>query len=87
MISWSYYGLQSWTFVFGKGRNKELTYKLLFCLFVVVGAAAKMGNVLDFSDAMIFGMMVPNMIGLLFLFPKVKDELASYISAIKQKNE
>jgi AGCS family alanine or glycine:cation symporter len=87
MISWSYYGLQSWTFVFGKGRNKELTYKLLFCVFVVVGAAAKMGNVLDFSDAMIFGMMVPNMIGLLFLFPKVKDELASYISAIKQKNE
>jgi AGCS family alanine or glycine:cation symporter len=87
MISWSYYGLQSWTFLFGKGRNKELTYKLLFCLFVVVGAAAKMGNVLEFSDAMIFGMMVPNMIGLLFLFPKVKDELASYISAIKQKNE
>jgi AGCS family alanine or glycine:cation symporter len=74
MISWSYYGLQSWTFLFGKGPKIEMTYKL-------------MGNVLDFSDAMIFGMMVPNMIGLLILFPRVKEELASYLSAIKHKNE
>jgi AGCS family alanine or glycine:cation symporter len=85
MISWSYYGLQSWTFLFGKSKNVEITYKVLFCLFVIVGSAAKMGNVLDFSDAMIFGMMVPNMIGLFFLFPKVKDELANYLAAIKTK--
>ncbi|MEZ4979062.1 MAG: alanine/glycine:cation symporter family protein [Chitinophagales bacterium] len=83
MISWSYYGLQSWTFLFGKGKNKEMTYKILFCLFVIVGAAAKMGNVLDFSDAMIFGMMVPNMIGLMFLYPKVKEELNRYLAKIK----
>ena len=87
MISWSYYGLQSWTYLFGKGFKIEMTYKLMFCVFVVIGAAAKMGNVLDFSDAMIFGMMVPNMIGLLILFPRVKEELASYLSAIKHKNE
>ena len=53
-ISWSYYGLQSWTFLFGKSKNVEITYKVLFCLFVIVGSAAKMGNVLDFSDAIIF---------------------------------
>ncbi|MCB0538706.1 MAG: alanine:cation symporter family protein [Bacteroidetes bacterium] len=85
MISWSYYGLQSWTYLFGKTKNTELTYKILFCVFVVIGAAAKMGNVLDFSDAMIFGMMVPNMIGLLFLYPKVKEELELYIKKIKEK--
>ena len=87
MISWSYYGLQSWTFLFGKTRNMEITYKVIFCVFVVIGSAAKMGNVLDFSDAMIFGMMVPNMIGLLILFPKVKEELANYLTAIKNTNE
>mgnify|MGYP001156743337 CR=1 FL=1 len=87
MISWSYYGLQSWTFLFGKGRSIEMTYKIMFCVFVVIGSAAKMGNVLDFSDAMIFGMMVPNMIGLLILFPKVKEELANYLTAIKNTNE
>lgn len=83
MISWSYYGLQSWAFLFGKSKEMEIVYKVIFCLFVIVGAAAKMGNVLDFSDAMIFAMMVPNMIGLLFLFPKVKEELNKYLAAIK----
>ena len=33
MISWSYYGLQSWKFLFGRGKAADLTYKLLFCLF------------------------------------------------------
>lgn len=83
MISWSYYGLQSWTYLFGKNKQIELIYKLLFCIFVVIGAAAKMNNVLDFSDAMIFGMMVPNMIGLLFLFPKVREELKKYLDKVR----
>lgn len=85
MISWSYYGLQSWTYLFGKSQRNEIIYKVLFCLFVVVGAASKMGSVLDFSDAMIFGMMIPNMIGLLLLTPFVRDELAKYLKAIKNK--
>jgi AGCS family alanine or glycine:cation symporter len=85
MISWSYYGLQSWTFLFGKSQRNEIIYKVLFCLFVIVGAASNMGSVLDFSDAMIFAMMVPNMIGLFILAPYVKEELAKYLEAIKEK--
>lgn len=85
MISWSYYGLQSWTYLFGKSQRNEIIYKVLFCLFVVVGAASNMGSVLDFSDAMIFAMMVPNMIGLFILAPYVRDELAKYLTAIKNK--
>jgi AGCS family alanine or glycine:cation symporter len=83
MISWSYYGLQSWTFLFGKSQRNEIIYKVLFCLFVIVGAASNMGNVLGFSDAMIFAMMVPNMIGLFILTPYVKQELGKYLDAIK----
>lgn len=85
MISWSYYGLQSWTYLFGKSQRNEVIYKVLFCLFVVVGAASKMGSVLDFSDAMIFAMMVPNMIGLFILAPYVREELGKYLKAIKSK--
>lgn len=85
MISWSYYGMQSWTFLFGKSDRNEKIYKILFCLFVVIGAASKMGSVLDFSDAMIFAMMVPNMIGLFILAPYVKEELGKYLSAIRNK--
>jgi len=83
MISWSYYGLQSWKFLFGRGTTADLVYKLIFCLFIIIGAAANMGSIWAFSDAMIFAMVFPNMIGLFFLFPVVKKELAKYLSAIK----
>lgn len=85
MISWSYYGLQSWKFLFGRGKRADLTYKLLFLTFVVIGAAANMKSIWDFSDAMIFAMVFPNMIGLYFLFPIVKRELSRYLEAIKSK--
>lgn len=83
MLSWSYYGLQAWKFLFGKGKTTDLIYKLLFCLFVVIGSAASLGSVIDFSDAMIFAMVFPNVIGLLILAPVVKEEVAKYISYTK----
>ncbi len=83
MISWSYYGLQSWKFLFGRGAAADMAYKLIFCLFIIIGAAANMGSIWAFSDAMIFAMVFPNMIGLFFLFPVVKKELARYLAAIK----
>ena len=83
MISWSYYGLQSWKFLFGRGYIADLTYKVLFLMFVVIGAAASMNSIWAFSDAMIFAMVFPNMIGLYFLFPIVKEELKKYLEAIK----
>lgn len=83
MISWSYYGLQSWKYLFGRSKVSDLTFKVLFLIFVVIGAAASLGSVLDFSDAMILAMVFPNMVGLFFLFPKVKEELNRYLDAIK----
>ncbi len=82
MISWSYYGLQSWKFLFGRSKAADLSFKILFCIFVVIGAAASLGSVLAFSDAMILAMVFPNMIGLLFLFPRVREELGRYLKAI-----
>ena len=85
MLSWSYYGLQSWLFLFGRTKKADYAYKILFCLFIVVGSAASLGAVTDFSDAMIFAMSVPNIIGLFILFPKVREELKRYLLAIKNK--
>ena len=84
MISWSYYGFQGWAYLFGRSKKMEYTYKILFCLFVIVGSAASLGSVIGFSDAMIFAMMVPNMVGIIILAPKVKKELSKYLDAIKQ---
>ena len=83
MISWSYYGLQSWKFLFGKGKAADTTYKILFLVFVVIGSAATLDAVIKFSDAMILALVFPNMIGLFFLFPKVKEEMSKYLTAIK----
>jgi len=85
MISWSYYGLQAWMYLFGKSKAMELTYKFLFLAFIIIGASANMSAVWGFSDAMILAMVFPNMIGLLFLFPIVKNQLARFENDIKGK--
>lgn len=83
MISWSYYGLQSWKFLFGRSKKADYTYKILFLVFVVIGSASSLDSVFRFSDAMILALVFPNMIGLFFLFPFVKQELVKYLKAIK----
>ena len=84
MISWSYYGFQGWAYLFGRSKKMEYLYKIIFCLFVIVGSAASLGSVIGFSDAMIFAMMVPNMVGIVILAPKVKKELVRFMDAIKE---
>ena len=78
MISWSYYGLKAWTYLFGEGKTAELTFKIIFCVFIVIGAAASLGPVIDFSDAAIFAMAVVNITGLYCLMGVVKKEFISY---------
>lgn len=87
MISWSYYGMQGWVFLFGKGKKTDLVYKLLFLIFVVVGSSISLGAVIDFSDAMIFAMVVPNIIGVVILSPVINRELKKYYKAINVKHE
>lgn len=84
MISWSYYGLQSWKYLFGRGKRADVVYKVLFLMFVIIGAAATLDAVIKFSDAMILALVFPNMIGLLFLFPRVREELDKYVNDIKK---
>ncbi len=85
MISWSYYGLQSWKYLFGRGATSDMVYKVLFCLFVVIGAASSLNAVIRFSDAMILALVFPNMIGLLLLSPRVRKELTRYLEAIRNQ--
>ncbi|MBL4604607.1 MAG: alanine:cation symporter family protein, partial [Flavobacteriaceae bacterium] len=85
MISWSYYGYQSWSYLFGREKRTGNVYKIIFCIFTVIGAAATLDAVIDFSDATVFAMMVPNMIGLILLAPKVIQELKRYKSVIRKK--
>jgi AGCS family alanine or glycine:cation symporter len=83
MISWSYYGLKAWTYLFGEGKTTELIFKIIFCVFIVIGAAASLGPVIDFSDAAIFAMAVVNIFCLHFLMKVVRTELISYTTRLK----
>ncbi len=87
MLSWSYYGIQGWKYLFGKSKIADITYKGLFLVFVVVGASSSLGSVIEFSDAMIFAMVFPNIIGLLLLAPKVRGEISRYLLAIGYKKK
>lgn len=88
MISWSYYGEQGLIYLMG-GRKPiaVLAYKLIFCVFVVIGAAASLGNVLRVSDALLFAMVIPNMIGLYILLPVIKKEFADFKAHAKSIDE
>ncbi len=78
MISWSYYGLKCWTYLVGENKTAELVFKVIFCIFVVIGSSMTLGPVVDFSDSAIFAMAIANIIGLYILLPVVKEDLASY---------
>ncbi|MEM6414263.1 MAG: alanine/glycine:cation symporter family protein [Pseudomonadota bacterium] len=80
MISWSYYGVTAFTYVAGQSQLTELAYKVVFCGLAVVGGVLSLGAVVDFSDAMIFAMTIPNIIGLYVMAPEIKAELQRYLS-------
>lgn len=79
LISWSYYGQQAWSSLFGSSQLADISYKLLFCGCIVIGAAMSLGAVTDFSDGMLLGMCFPNLIGVYLLLPVVKKEMKSFI--------
>ncbi len=81
LLSWSYYGEKAFNYLFGD--NGVTAYKIVFCVFSFIGAIWKLGPVLNFSDIMLGLMVIPNLIALALLFPKVKAETHRYFNSIK----
>ncbi|OKL39139.1 alanine/glycine:cation symporter family protein [Pontibacter flavimaris] len=86
MITWSYYGLKSWTYLFGHNKAASVSFKLLFCAFVVLGAPMQLASVVAFSDAMLFAMSIPNMVGLYMMAPTVKREMQDFLAYARSSN-
>jgi AGCS family alanine or glycine:cation symporter len=78
MIAWSYYGLKGWTYLVGESRRASLGFNAVFCFFVALGCTIELGPILDFSDAMVFLICVPNLFGLYVLAPVVRARLDNY---------
>ena len=75
LITWSYYGIRCWTYLFGENDLNKNLFKLIFLTFTVIGCSMNLKSVIDFSDAMIFAMSVPNIIGLYFLAPSLMNDI------------
>lgn len=82
-ISWSYYGLKGWTYLFGEGRLTQLIFKAIFCGFIALGCMIQLSAVLEFSDAMVFLIAIPNILGLYLFAPEVKREVNDYMRRVK----
>ena len=85
MLSWFYYGAISWSFLFGNSRITKLSFKCIFCAFIILGSMASLNNVITFSDSMIFAMSLANLLGLYILAPVVKREVSGYQQRFKQQ--
>jgi AGCS family alanine or glycine:cation symporter len=86
MIAWAYYGLKGWTYLLGDTRLTDVTFKLVFCAFIVIGCSVQLDVILDFSDAMVFLICVPKIIGLYMLAPNIRRELKAYQATIGDKS-
>ncbi len=75
LITWSYYGLRCWTYLFGIGNVSKYSFKLIFLSFTVIGCSMNLESVINFSDSMIFAMSIPNIIGLYFLSSQIKEDI------------
>ena len=84
LITWSYYGLQAWQYLFGRGPKTALVYKVIFCCVIVAGSAASMDKAIDFSDASLFAMSIPNLIGVYFLLPVIRKEVGKFTEFAKR---
>ena len=81
MISWSYYGERCWSYLFGE--KTAIIFKILFLLFILVSTVVSSKVLLDFADLTFLIIGVPNLIGVYFLYPKVKVELKEYMKKLK----
>jgi len=92
MISWSYYGLKGFDYLFGAWGQKlfgtrkitNLIFQLFFLVCIVVGSSSDIMAVMDFSDMMVLAMAFPNMIGLVILAPEIRSDLKSYLIRLKR---
>lgn len=84
MISWSYYGMKATGYLFGDSAKAETIFKVVFCVFTVIGSTMALGPVIDFSDSMIFLMSLANIVGLYVLARVLRREVEGYLGRLRE---
>jgi AGCS family alanine or glycine:cation symporter len=85
VLTWGYYGLKAWTYLFGRSKTSETVYKVVYTLFAVAGSLLTLQTLIDMADAVLFMLAVINIIGLYLLAPVVKRELNSFLEFVRAR--
>jgi AGCS family alanine or glycine:cation symporter len=85
VLTWGYYGLKAWTYLFGRSRTSEVTYKVLYTVFAIAGSLLTLQTLIDLADAVLFSLAVINIIGLYLLAPVVKRELDTFMEFVRAR--
>ena len=81
IVSWGFYGETCAYYLFG--QRAVIPFKLLYVSMILVGAAiTQLKPVLDFSDAMLGLMLLPNLAGTLMLAPRVMAAARDYFARL-----
>ncbi len=78
VISWSYYGQKAWTYLFGEGKKRIMIFQIIFCLVIVIGSSMNLQSIVDFTDATMLAMALPNLIAIFILMPDIRSDLIDY---------
>ncbi|MER5552817.1 alanine/glycine:cation symporter family protein [Streptomyces sp. NPDC002793] len=84
VLTWGYYGLKAWTYLFGRTRTSETIYKIIYTVFAVAGSLLTLQTLIDMADAVLFTLAVINIIGLYLLAPVVKRELNTFLEFVRR---
>ncbi|MBD0841902.1 MULTISPECIES: alanine/glycine:cation symporter family protein [unclassified Streptomyces] len=85
ILTWGYYGLKAWTYLFGRSKTSETVFKAVWSAFVVLGSLMSLGSLIDLGDSALFLLSVFNIIGLYLLAPIVKRELNSFLDYVRAR--
>lgn len=80
MLAWSYYGQVGWQYLFGFGASHLKAYQWFFCCMISVGGMLSLQSVLQFSDALLFLISIPNLVGCFLFAHQLKPSLQRKIS-------
>ena len=78
MLTWNFYGEKSWEYLFGK--RVVMPYRLLFLLFLFIGAIGGLEVIWSVADTLNGLMAAPNLIALILLAGVIAREKAKYLS-------
>nr|WP_245788580.1 alanine/glycine:cation symporter family protein [Spirulina major] len=84
IISWSYYGIQAWSYLFGS--ETTIIFKVIYIVCTFLGCLTSLGLIIDFSDLMLLGMAFPNLIGCYILSNEVASDLKDYWDRLSSGN-